>query len=274
MPIDWFTVAAQLVNFLILVWLLKRFLYKPILDAIDAREARVATSLADAEANQKRAEEEREEFQKKNEELDRRRDDLLSEAREAAKTERERLLDQARQAADALRARRQDALAREQLRLNDQIARRTREEVFAIARKTLIDLAGASLEERMSEAFTRRLRELDEEAKEGLARALRGTSEPVLVRSSFELPSEQRAAIRQALGETVSADIEVRFEAAPEVISGIELTANGRKVAWSIAAYLESLKKSVDDLLNEEAAPEADARPEARTTRAAPEESS
>jgi F-type H+-transporting ATPase subunit b len=42
MLIDWFTVAAQIVNFLILVWLLKHFLYKPILDAIDAREKRIA----------------------------------------------------------------------------------------------------------------------------------------------------------------------------------------------------------------------------------------
>jgi F-type H+-transporting ATPase subunit b len=39
MLIDWFTVGAQVLNFLILVWLLKRFLYGPILDAIDARLA-------------------------------------------------------------------------------------------------------------------------------------------------------------------------------------------------------------------------------------------
>jgi len=50
MLIDWFTVVAQVVNFLILVWLLKRFLYRPILNAIDAREKRIATKLADAAA--------------------------------------------------------------------------------------------------------------------------------------------------------------------------------------------------------------------------------
>ena len=43
MLIDWFTVGAQALNFLILVWLMKRFLYKPILHAIDAREKRIAT---------------------------------------------------------------------------------------------------------------------------------------------------------------------------------------------------------------------------------------
>jgi len=271
MLIDWFTVAAQLVNFFILVWLLKRFLYKPILDAIDARERRIATSLADAATNQKRAEEEREAFQAKNGELDQQRDQLLHKAREEARAEAGRLLDEARQAAFALRAKRQDALAREQVRLNDEITRRTREEVFAIARKTLMDLAGTSLEERISEAFTRRLRELDAQAKEGLAKALKVPSEPVLVRSAFELPAEQRAAIRQALHETVSADIQVRFEAGPDVIGGIELSANGWKVAWSIGAYLGSLEKAVGDLLNQEAAPGADPESGSERPRAAPE---
>jgi F-type H+-transporting ATPase subunit b len=271
MLIDWFTVAAQLVNFFILVWLLKRFLYKPILDAIDARERRIASSLADAATNQKRAEEEREAFQAKNEELDQRRDQLLGKAREEAEAEAGRLLDEARQAAFALRAKRQDALAREQVRLNDEITRRTREEVFAIARKTLMDLAGTSLEERISEAFTQRLRGLDAQAREGLAKALKAPSQPVLVRSAFDLPAEQRASIRQALRETVSADIPVRFEAGPDVIGGIELSANGWKVGWSIAAYLGSLEKAVGDRLNQEAAPGAD--PESRGERppAAPE---
>ena len=48
MLIDWFTVGAQAVNFLVLVWLLRRFLYRPILKAIDAREKRIADQLADA----------------------------------------------------------------------------------------------------------------------------------------------------------------------------------------------------------------------------------
>ena len=50
MLIDWFTVGAQALNFLVLVWLLKRFLYKPILNAVDAREKRIAAELADADA--------------------------------------------------------------------------------------------------------------------------------------------------------------------------------------------------------------------------------
>ncbi len=85
--------------------------------------------------------------------------------------------------------------------------------------------------------------------RQGLARSLKTSTDPVRVRSAFELPSEQRAAIQTALNETFSADIQVRFETAPDVISGIELTTNGQKVAWSIADYLASLEKSVGELL-------------------------
>ena len=257
MLIDWFTVGAQALNFLILVWLMKRFLYKPILHAIDAREKRIATELADADAKRAEAQKERDEFQHKNEEFDQQRAALLTKATDEARAERERLLDEARQAAAALRSKQQDTLRNDAHNLSQAISRRTQQEVFAIARKMLTDLAGTTLEERMSEVFTRRLREMDGHAKAGLAEALKTASEPALVRSAFDLPAEQRAAIQKALNETFSAEIHVRFETAPDVISGIELTTNGQKVAWSIADYLASLQKSVGELLKEKDTPEA-----------------
>ena len=70
------------------------------------------------------------------------------------------------------------------------------------------------------------------------------------VRSAFDLPPEQHAAIQKALNETFSADIHIQFETAPEVVSGIELSVNGQKVAWSIADYLAALEKSAGELLH------------------------
>src|SRR5271157_3837052 len=102
MLIDWFTVGAQIVNFLILVWLLKHFLYKPILNAIDVREKKIAAELADADAKRADANKERDDFKHKNEEFDQQRAALLNKATEDAKVERQRLLDEARQATDAM----------------------------------------------------------------------------------------------------------------------------------------------------------------------------
>ena len=264
MPIDWFTVAAQALNFLILVWLLKRYLYQPILHAIDAREKRIALALADADAKKAEAQQERDEFRHRNEAFDRQRAALLSQATDEAKAERQRLLDEARQAADALSARRQETLNNDARNLSQAIRRRTEQEVFAIARKVLTDLATASLEERMGEVFTRRLREMDAKAKAGFAAALKTASAPVLVRSAFALPAAQRTAIENALNETFPAEIQVRFETAPELVSGIELSANGQKLAWSIADYLTSLEKGVGELLKDRGKPEAKAAPETK----------
>ena len=161
MLINWFTVVAQAINFLILVWLLKRFLYKPILHAIDEREKGIAAQLAEAEAKKAEAQKERDDFQHKNEAFDQERAALLKKATDEAKAERQRLLDEARKDADALRAKRQDALRNEQRNLSQEIIRWTQKEVFAITRKTLADLAGTSLEERMGDVFVQRVRALD-----------------------------------------------------------------------------------------------------------------
>lgn len=262
MLIDWFTVGAQVLNFLILVWLLKRFLYKPILNAIDARENLVARELSDADAKKADAQKERDEFQKKNEEFDQQRAALLTKATDEVKVERQRMLEEARKVADAFSAKRQEALQSDAQNLNQAISRLAQQEVFSITRKALSDLATVSLEERMGEVFDRRLREMDGNAKIILGEALKKNSEPALVRSTFDLPAEQRAAIQNALNETFSADIHLRFETSPDLVSGIDLTTNGQKIGWSILDYLAGLEKGVGELLKEKDKPEP--KPEAK----------
>jgi len=261
MLIDWFTVAAQIVNFLILVWLLKRFLYKPILDAIDAREKRIASELADADTKKAEAEKQRTDFEDKNKAFDQRRSVLLGKATDDAKVERERLIDQAKKDAESLRVTQADALSGDQIRLASEITLLAEKEVFAIARKALTDLATVSLEERVGEVFTRRLRELDPKAKALLGDALKNSSQPALVRSAFVLPADQRAAIQNALNETFSAEVKIKFEDSQDIICGIELTANGQKVAWSIASYIAALSKKVSDLVDTQSPPASEAAP-------------
>ena len=255
MLFDWFTIGAQTLNFLVLVWLMKRFLYKPILDAIDAREKRIALALADAAAKKADAQKERDEFQKKNDAFAQARTEQLSQLKDEIKTERQRLLEEARQAANALRVKGHDSLTSELQTLHQDIARRSREEVFAIAQKVLTDLAGTTLEERMVAVFTQRLRGLDGTAKAGLAKALETASSTVLVRSAFALSPAQRNAIQSALNETLSGDIQIQFDTKPELISGIELSANGWKVAWNIADFLASLEQRIGELIKEQSQP-------------------
>jgi F-type H+-transporting ATPase subunit b len=256
MPIDWFTVVAQVINFFILVWLMKRFLYAPILHAIDEREKRIAAELEGAASKQAEAKQERDEFERKNDELLEQRDALLLQAECDAKAERDRLLREAHQAADALAARRLAALKNDARNLKEAIAHRASQEVFAIARTALEDLAGTSLEERMVYAFVRRLRELNGDVKDKLVQALESSNSPATVRTAFDLPPQERALAESAIKESLSSAAQVRFETAPGLIAGIELATDGQKVAWSIGDYLASLAREVKKLLDEKSQPD------------------
>jgi F-type H+-transporting ATPase subunit b len=256
MVVDWFTVGAQVLNFLVLVWLLKRYLYRPILDAIDAREKRIAQELASADAKKAEAMKEQDEFKRKNEVFDQQRAALLSKAKDEAKAERQRLIEEAWQAADALSAKRRKMLVDEARNLNEAVATRAAQEVFSIARKALKDLAAVGLEDRITDVFTQRLRELGGEEKATLLAAIKAASEPTLVRSAFDLSREQRTAVGSAVDETFESEVRLRFETAPELISGIELIAGGQKLAWSIEDYLGSLEASVSTLVGGDATPD------------------
>jgi len=269
MLIDWFTVAAQAINFLVLVWLMKRFLYGPILHAIDVREKKIAADLADADTKRVEAKMERDEFLRKNNELDKQRADLISKATSEAGTLRERLIQEARKAADEFKEKYQDSMKTDARNLNQALMQRTQQEVFSIARKTLSDLAGASLEERVSDTFIQRLRNMDTAAKAELVEAVTTAADPALIRSAFPLPDVQCAAIQQAINETFAADVYTRFETAPEVISGIELTAGGKKLAWSIADYLTSLETGISELLKVDERPDAGSETEREPTQSA-----
>ncbi len=259
MLIDWFTVGAQALNFIILVFRLPRFLYKPILNAIDAREKRIAAELADAASKEAEAERQRDEFQRKNEDLDHRRTALLKKATEEASAERTRLLEEADRAAGALRAKRGEKLRSDANALSLAIRRRTQDEVFAIARRALADLSAVSLEERMADVLICRVRDLDEATKAKLADATRKSQDPVVVRSAFDLPEQERAKIREALSRAFGSGVRIQFATAPELIGGIECATHGHKVSWSIADYLGSLEEGVAELLEQKAPAEAKA---------------
>lgn len=262
MLIDWFTVGAQTLNFLVLVGLMHRLLYRPILRAIDAREKRIAEGFAEADLKKVAAEKERADFQSRNEALERQRAALVSQMAEEVSAERSRLLDAARREAEALSAKRMESLRDEATHLNQALGRRAQQEVFAIARKTLADLASASLEERMAEVFVSRLRALGEQEKAELRAAfLAGAGAPAVVRSAFDLDAALRSQIDSAVKEAVAPEAATRFEVAPDFVSGIELAVTGLKLAWNIDAYLLSLEKGVSELLTLDGQPKGQAFP-------------
>ncbi|AWV89264.1 F0F1 ATP synthase subunit B [Bradymonas sediminis] len=251
MVVDWFTVVAQMLNFLVLVWLLKRFLYLPILNAIDAREHKIATELADAAAKQSLADAQHEKFQQKSAQLDAERDALLRQAHVEAAEERQRLVDQGRRAAERIRAEREEALRSEFQSLQNIITGQSRDAVFATTRKVLKELAGVSLEARIVELFGERLRGLDPASVDNLRATAGDDAQPMLIQSAFELGDAQKDALRATLSQVFGAPAAVEFKTVDGLIAGIELMLDGFKVAWSISEYLVEMEKNISEILGE-----------------------
>jgi len=247
MQINWFTVIAQVLNFFILVWLLKRFLYKPVLKAIDERENKIASQLQDADAKEKKAIKEQAEFKKRNETFDQEKKGLMDKAVAETNEEKEKFFEAARDEATALRSKLENSLKEMQKNLNHDLALNTQQEVFAIARKTLADLASLSLEEQSANIFIKRIQDLKKEEKKQFIEAFKAGSNSILVQSAFDLPKKQQTDIQSSVNELLGAKTQFQFKTAPEIISGIELTSNGYKLAWSISEYLNSLQKSISE---------------------------
>ena len=153
MKIDWFTVIAQIINFVVLMWLLKKFLYRPILSAIDERESNIKKQLLDAESQKKEADQAKDEFNHKNEIFNKEKDVLMQKAADEAKAEADRLKATARDEANELKNSLEKAFAEDQAIKNDNVTKRLKGEVLDIARKTLKDLSSVSLEDQTVSCF-------------------------------------------------------------------------------------------------------------------------
>jgi F-type H+-transporting ATPase subunit b len=246
--IEGFTVLAQIINFLILVFLLHRFLYNPIMNAMAQREQRIADDLETAERKRREAREEIESYRQKKVELDEKRQELLRQAEEDAQEKRHQLLQKARAETDEIRTRWQRAIEQEKESFMADLRRRVSQETYRVMRSALADMADVVLEERMVAVFLERLSELPEPDRQALAAE---TADSWKINTAFDLPDERQEEIRRVVKEAVGYNGRLTFNTQPDLIAGIELVAAGHKVAWSLDSYLDNLEEALSDMLTQ-----------------------
>jgi F-type H+-transporting ATPase subunit b len=252
--IDWFTLVAQIVNFLILLYLLKRFLYGTIIETMDKREQKIAARLQEAEEKRSEAEQQVERYRRQRRELEEQRDEQLAQIRQEVETRRKELLDEAHQEVQEKKQDWQAALRREQDAFLRDLCQHVGREAGEITRRALQDLADVQVERRMVDLFVARIRELEPGKKAEISASIQKSDGEVVIRSAFELPTE----VQQTLIEAVQAhlldgsNLRARFEIAPDLISGVELGADGHQVAWTIRDYLDHLEEQIRQTLQHE----------------------
>lgn len=253
MPFDWFTIVAQIINFAILLWLLRRFLYRPILNGLDARELRLKKILQDANDKDTEAQKRQEHFESKLHELEQQRSLVLEKAQDEALEKRKELFDSAQKAADDMLRKRLISLQSELKNLQHDVLNKNVKEVYAIARKLLTDLAGIELQQAMVEKFIVQLGALQDNQRSTMFSALQASNGLVTVRTAFVLTDEQKDLIKHTLKRLISDKqhpvITLNFSHVPGLIAGLELSIGGWKLVWSIHAYLESLQERVKESL-------------------------
>ncbi|MDS4041657.1 MAG: F0F1 ATP synthase subunit B [Candidatus Competibacter sp.] len=236
MELDWFTVAAQIGNFLLLLWLLKRFLYRPILAAMAARQQRVAAALTEAQAKAAAAEALQQDYLVRRQELAASRESWLTQAREEVAAQRQTWLTQARTEVDESRERWRTELYREQQDFQRTLQREANQRLLALARRALRDLGNADLEAQMASALLARLQTLDHGTRQTLAQA---TRDGCAIVTAFPLPESQRrmvtAGLRQFLGPTPNPD----FRTDSVASFGITLETPSQRLAWTLDSYLD-----------------------------------
>jgi F-type H+-transporting ATPase subunit b len=271
--IDWVTVGAQVVNFVVLAVALRFLLYGRVVAAMDARQERIASREREAEGARAEAVTEADRLRRANEELGDRRHELLEDARRDADAYREELARQARAEVETKRGRWLRSLEGDRDRILRDLTTRVGEEVVDVTERALADLVGAELEAQAVGAFVRQLDDLDPRTREALIDSLSAADAPhrpppgtgtrrravVVVHTTFDLPEELRRQVERAL-DARSRELDLRFTRDPHLICGIELRARGRSVGWNVAAYLDALRRDLGEILDQEVAAGEDDR--------------
>jgi F-type H+-transporting ATPase subunit b len=272
--INWFTVIAQIVNFLILVVLLKYLLYDRIVRAMDERKRKIQLRLKEAQEKEEAAEREVESLRQKHRDFDEKREKMLSQAKEEADVRRKELTQEARQAVANLRSVWQEAVQREKESFVQDLRKMAATQFYALARKAFEDLAEAELGERMAEVLLARIRTMNKGQREALAASIKEAGGEVVIQSAFEISPEMQKKITESLHRYLVDEIKAHFETESELIAGIELKTRGRKIAWNLEHYLDTMEEAALRALEQEAGkrtgrgkPQADAKEERKRTK-------
>lgn len=249
MQIDWLTVAAQIANFLVLIWLLQRFLYRPITEAMTQREARIEERLSDAKTRLKEAEDEAEALRKEREELENSRQEMLEEARAEADDLKQRLEQDIRDEVEQKRKDWRDMLEDERTDFVRDMQRKAGHRVLDIAAQIVTQFTAGGMDDRIAQRFIKQLEDLDADTCEKMAAAASSSDSPALVETATAMDTQARRKITRAIHELFETDIEVEYRADDEVLLGVRLTISEQTVEWSASRHLKRLNRELDEVL-------------------------
>ncbi len=230
MGLNWSTFLLEIINFLILLWILQRFLYRPIQDIIMRRRATIQTSLAQARAEHAQAELLQREYADRQANWQREREQARTQLAEEIAAERKRQLASLRTELDTERQKAVTIAVREAEATRRQQEQSARELASAFASRLLTRLASPELERSLIAMALQDLAKLDSGCHARLCEA----TGPIEAITAFALPVSEQAALRRTVESELGTKGEWRFTQQPELVAGLRL----RIGAWVLQANL------------------------------------
>ena len=251
MIIDMFTVIAQIINFLILVLLLKKFLFNKIVGIIDEREEQIKEQIDSAEQQQKEAEEEIKKQRKIREKMEENWDDDLAQMKKELQAKREKMMEEAREAVNEEEKNWKNSIAKQRDAFLRELKQSSCQQVCQISRKVLADLANEKLENQLIDSFLKQLEDAKDNNGQGFLLSDLNAKKEVEINTAFQLQKKEKEKITDKLKNLLQDEIDISFKESEDLICGIELRAKGKKISWSIESYLNSLEKNLQKLFEE-----------------------
>jgi len=234
MEFDWTTVILEMLNFLVLIWLLKRFFYRPVLDVIEKRRAASEKILTDADARHREADALKGDYEQRLAQFGKERELAMARLDEEIAAERERQLAVVELEATADRQRRHMLEARE---TGEREAAMEREAVAIAGRfasRFLDRLAGPELETKLVDLALAELQTVSPEKLAELRTALRDPATSIKVVTVYPLDATRRASFAAVLGSLAGRELTPQFQEDATLKSGLCLLAG----AWVLMANL------------------------------------
>ena len=241
MIIDWIGVGAQIINFLILVFLLSKFLFRPLLRAIDERDALLQKKEDDLVHAQQVVEKERELIEQEKNEFRQKKESLLQQAYHESLESKEKMIEETKKAVSELKDHLLDRCAKELAEHQSEIQEKIQREIFLSAQKVLRDLASIDVEKCVFNQFLFRLQSLPEQEKKRIVEAFRDKGEPITIMTTFPLPAEDQKRVSSLLVDIIGKTIPCYFESTLDGICGCLLRSKGYTMGWRMEEYLEAL---------------------------------
>lgn len=230
MELNWSTFVLEIFNFLVLVWILKRFLYQPVLDIIAQRRTIIENQLAEAEQHHAEANALKEQYEHRladwelehekatdnlHHELEQIRIDQLKIQRAELTEEEEKIrVTQSRQNSQAIRDIEQQAL----------------QQGAEFASRLLTEAAGPELQNRLFDILLNELSTMPDEQINALSVKWGEPPEHIQVSSAYPLSDDQRHQLEQALSRVTELSAPILYDQDKKLLAGLNITIG----AWAL----------------------------------------